>query len=113
MDSSKVPKCGECLANMKEYVKLRDMPEYLTLNVVPMEMVQTPRFKGKLYKKFVVILRGRCTLYPNCVLNFIAFVVDELAPFNIVLGNAYIITGTYDGIKRAFFAWNIVEVEDV
>lgn len=43
---------------------------------------------------------------------FIACIVDNLANFEVVYGNAYVITGIYDGIERAFYAWNIAEKAD-
>lgn len=43
---------------------------------------------------------------------FISCIVDDLANFKVVCGNAYVITGIYDGIERAFYAWNIAEKAD-
>lgn len=38
--------------------------------------------------------------------------IDDLANFEVVYGNAYVITGLMDGINGAFYAWNIVEKQD-
>ncbi len=40
------------------------------------------------------------------------YIADDLVEFNVVYGNAYVITGNYDPFKRAFNAWNIVECID-
>lgn len=46
-------------------------------------------------------------------LMFIAYIADDLANFNVVYGSAYVITGIYDSVKKAFYAWNIVEQADI
>lgn len=43
---------------------------------------------------------------------FIACITDDLANFNVIYGSAYVITGLYDWVKKAFYAWNIVEKSD-
>lgn len=43
----------------------------------------------------------------------IANIVDDLANYNVLYGSAYVITGIYDWVKKAFIAWNIVEKEDI
>lgn len=123
---------------MKEYVELRDMPPYQMLMALPLESMLCSIIDAILFNPSLFMLL--CCRYANStsyrkgvsrstssfvrfvhlififmsidLLISIIFVSDDLAELNLILGNAYIITGIYDGTEKSFVAWNVTELKD-